>query len=92
MRLADVRKTLSLTVSIVFFIGMSASVLAQETSVQSRGVEAKSFRAVRVESAPVLDGVLDDEVWQQAETITDFHHSRPGDHTEPPENTDLYVI
>ena len=92
MRLADVRKTLSLTVSIVFFIGMSASVLAQETSVQSRGVEAKSFRAVRVESAPVLDGVLDDEVWQQAEKITDFHQSRPGDHTEPSEDTELYVV
>ena len=66
--------------------------LAQESELQERGVEAKSFRAVKVASAPVLDGKLDDEVWQQAERITDFHQSRPGDHAEPSEETELYVV
>ena len=66
--------------------------LAQESELKERGVEAKSFRAVKVANAPVLDGKLDDEVWQQAERITDFHQSRPGDHAEPSEETELYVV
>lgn len=65
---------------------------AQEAELGQRGVEAKRFRAVRVSSAPVLDGVIDDAVWQQAEKITDFHQSRPGDHAEPSEQTELYVV
>lgn len=65
---------------------------AQEAELGQRGVEAKRFRAVRVSSAPVLDGVIDDAVWQQAEKITDFHQSRPGDHAEPSEPTELYVV
>ena len=64
---------------------------AQDT-VKEQQVEAKSLRAVRVNSAPVLDGKLDDAVWQEAELITDFHQSRPGDHVEPSERTELYVI
>ena len=66
--------------------------LAQESELKERGVEVKSFRAVKVANAPVLDGKLDDEVWQQAERITDFHQSRPGDHAEPSEETELYVV
>ncbi len=69
----------------------SGSVLAQD-AVQERAVEAKSFRAVRVSEPPVLDGVLDDAVWQQAERVTDFHQSRPGDHAVPSEPTELYVV
>lgn len=55
-------------------------------------VEQKSLRAVRVQSPPLLDGVLDDEVWQQAEKVTDFHQNRPGDHAQPSETTELYVV
>jgi hypothetical protein len=38
----------------------------------------KEVKAVRVDTAPVLDGNLDDAVWQQAEVIDDFHQIRPG--------------
>lgn len=68
-----------------------AALLAQET-LRTSLVEQKSLKAVRVATAPVLDGVLDDEVWQQAEKVTDFHQIRPGDHTEASEATELYVI
>lgn len=66
-------------------------VAAQEEVSETR-VEAKSFRAVRVSTPPVIDGVIDDEVWQQAQQITDFHQNRPGDHAEPSEPTELYVV
>jgi len=52
----------------------------------------KQFRAVRVESRPVIDGVLDEAVWQQANVVTDFHQIRPGDGALPTERTELYVI
>ena len=52
----------------------------------------KEVRAVRVDTAPVLDGNLDDAVWQQAEVIDDFHQIRPGDGTEPSERTEVYMI
>jgi hypothetical protein len=52
----------------------------------------KEVKAVRVDTAPVLDGNLDDAVWQQAEVIDDFHQIRPGDGTEPSERTEVYMI
>jgi hypothetical protein len=70
----------------------SASVVFAQESVEEQQVEAKSFRAVRVNTAPILDGKLDDTVWQQANVVTDFHQNRPGDHATPSEPTELYVV
>lgn len=75
----------------LFSLALTSPLFAQET-VQENRVEAKSFRAVRVETAPVVDGVLDDAVWQQAEQVTDFHQTRPGDHADASEVTELYVV
>lgn len=72
-------------------LAFGAPVFAQEEVSETR-VEAKSFRAVRVNTPPVIDGVIDDEVWQQAHQITDFHQNRPGDHAVPSEPTELYVV
>ncbi len=52
----------------------------------------KQVRAVRVATPPVIDGKMDDAVWQQAEPITDFHQIRPGNQTEPSERTEVYVV
>lgn len=79
-------------ISTVVALGLGVNTGWAQDAVEQRQVEAKSLRAARVNSAPVLDGNLDDEVWQQAELITDFHQNRPGDHAEPSEKTELYVI
>jgi hypothetical protein len=55
-------------------------------------IPQKEFRAVRVETAPVIDGRLDDAVWQLAEPISDFHQIRPGDQVSPSEATEVYVV
>ena len=52
----------------------------------------KEVKVTRVATAPVLDGNLDDAVWQQAEVIDDFHQISPGDGTEPSEPTEVYMI
>ncbi|MDG2117387.1 MAG: hypothetical protein P8K11_00285, partial [Gammaproteobacteria bacterium] len=71
-------------------IFLSVTIAAQEFAEQV--VEEKSFRAIQVMTAPVVDGVLDDSVWQDAQKVTDFHQSRPGNRTEPSEITELYVV
>jgi hypothetical protein len=52
----------------------------------------KVLRAVRVDTPPVIDGKLDDAVWELAEPISDFHQIRPGDGAEPSEKTLVYVV
>ena len=79
-------------VPVILILSFSANAAWAQAAVQDQQVEAKSLRAARVNSAPILDGKLDDAVWQEAELITDFHQSRPGDHVEPSELTELYVI
>lgn len=53
---------------------------------------SKRLRAVRVASPPVIDGRLDEAVWDEADVITDFRQIRPGDGTEPSERTEVYVV
>ena len=33
--------------------------------------------ATKIDEAPVIDGVVDDDVWQRAETLTGFVHAEP---------------
>lgn len=70
---------------------LSAAVNAQaieEVPIQAQ----KSVRAIRVPTPPVIDGKLDDAVWQLAQPITDFHQIRPGNQTAPSELTEVYVL
>jgi hypothetical protein len=52
----------------------------------------KTVRVVRVDAPPVIDGVLDDGAWGQADVIDDFHQIRPGDGATPSEPTEVYVV
>jgi len=52
----------------------------------------KQVRAVRISVPPVIDGNLNDPVWEQAEVITDFHQTRPGNGTPTSERTEVYVL
>ncbi|MDH3419334.1 MAG: carbohydrate binding family 9 domain-containing protein, partial [Gammaproteobacteria bacterium] len=53
---------------------------------------AKTIRAVRVDTPPVIDGLLDDPVWAQAEPISDFVQVRPTDGGPPSETTEVYLL
>ena len=52
----------------------------------------KGARMVRVDTPPLIDGKLDEAVWQQADVITDFHQIRPGDGATPSERTEVYLL
>lgn len=78
--------------------GAAAILLAVLPALDATGQTApaseprKSVRMVRVDTPPVIDGKLDDTVWQQAEVITDFHQIRPGDGAPTSEPTEVYLL
>ena len=52
----------------------------------------KVLQIARTETAPIIDGVLDELVWTQAPVIDDLHQYDPVDHGEPTERTEVYVL
>lgn len=53
--------------------------------------ERKQFEVSRVETAPQIDGRLDDEIWQRATRVEDFHQTAPVDGAAPSERTIVRV-
>ena len=56
------------------------------------GADNKVVRAVQIPTAPVIDGILNEDVWALAEPITDFHQIRPGDGTATSEPTEVRIV
>jgi hypothetical protein len=72
---------------------LAAGLVTTAATAQEAGAESlKTVRVVRVDTPPVIDGVLDEAIWDQAEVITDFHQIRPGDGVAPSEPTELYLL
>ena len=76
--------------AVIFFllVGFMPLIFAQNNS----GAENKVIQALRVDSPPVMDGLLDDEMWARAQPITDFHQIRPGDKTPTSEPTEVRIV
>ena len=53
--------------------------------------ERKQFEIYRVDSAPQIDGRLDDEIWRRAARVEDFHQTAPVDGAAPTETTIVRV-
>jgi hypothetical protein len=51
--------------------------------------KAQPVRLARLDKAPVIDGKLDDEAWQNAAVLKDFYQTNPGDNTAPSYATDV---
>ena len=47
---------------------------------------------VRADSPPIIDGVLDEEVWQHAALIDDLHQMQPNEYAEPSQPTQIYLF
>jgi hypothetical protein len=74
-------------------LGCGLALLSPEVFAQPGGPDqAKFAQATRTATAPVIDGSLDDEVWQQARVIDDFHQIRPGNGAQPSERTEIYLL
>jgi hypothetical protein len=51
----------------------------------------KSFSISRTDTAPIIDGKLDDDVWKYATVVDDFHMTTPTDGATPTESTIVRV-
>jgi hypothetical protein len=52
----------------------------------------KSATIVRTDTPPVIDGVLDDEVWQRAAIVDDLRQVYPIEFAEPTERTEIFLL
>lgn len=52
----------------------------------------KSVRIQRVNAAPLIDGVLDEEVWLRAPIVDDFHQINPVEFGEPSQRTQVFLL
>ncbi|MFZ9584096.1 MAG: DUF5916 domain-containing protein [Pseudohongiellaceae bacterium] len=53
--------------------------------------DRKRVEIVRTDLVPVVDGVLDDEIWRSATVIRDVEQYQPGDHVAPSERSEFYL-
>ncbi len=63
----------------------------QAGAVYTQDGERKSFDISRTDTAPVIDGKLNDDVWKYATAINDFHMTSPTDGATPTESTVVWV-
>jgi len=54
--------------------------------------QSHSLRASRVDRAPVLDGTLNDPLWQEATPVTNFLQREPYEGQPPSERTEVRVL
>lgn len=73
-------------------VNMAQSQDLDEQITQTIPLDArKQLEINRTDAPPVIDGVLDDPVWQQATRITDLHQYQPVDQGVPTESSVFYI-
>ena len=62
------------------------------SAADDEGAARKSIAVVRTDRPPVLDGRLDDAVWEHAAVVEDLHVVVSEAHAQPSERSRIYVI
>lgn len=66
--------------------------LALQLTLAASFPSTPTYRLAESDPPPVIDGQLDDEVWQHAEVIGDFHQVRPTDGGPPSQRTEVRIV
>ena len=72
-------------------LAISLSSFAQD-SASKEIIPQKYFKATRIASSPKIDGVLDDEVWKNAESVSDFIQNFPKEGGVPSQKTEVKIV
>jgi hypothetical protein len=77
----------------VLLFGLAPLLVSAQTAPVTDGPSTarKSTEIARTELQPVLDGVLDDAIWQEATVIEDMHQYQPVDQGPPSERSVFYI-
>jgi hypothetical protein len=81
-------RLLAAVVSVSLF-GVFGPALAQDTLTLE--TDTKSISISRSDSAPIIDGRLDEADWQRATLVEDFHQIAPTEYAEPTEPTQIRI-
>ncbi|MCH8059801.1 MAG: carbohydrate binding family 9 domain-containing protein [Proteobacteria bacterium] len=82
---------MTLRATFQILVGLSLLLPATASAITESG-ERKSFVISRTDTAPVIDGLLDEDVWNSAAIVDDFHQSIPTDGGPPTEQTVVRVM
>jgi hypothetical protein len=88
MYLIALRKTLP---SCVLPICLWAAAATAQDDTAGTGT-AKAIQIVRTDTAPVIDGRLDEAVWSRAAVVDDMHQILPTEYGDPSEATIVYLL
>ena len=74
--------------------GVLALSVCEPTLAQEKPADTavKTVQMVRAITPPVIDGLLDDDVWSRAAIVEDFHQVQPNEFAEPSEPTKVYLL
>ncbi|PJA08399.1 MAG: hypothetical protein COX70_03770 [Flavobacteriales bacterium CG_4_10_14_0_2_um_filter_32_8] len=75
------------TITFMFIIHFSFAQKEKDSIVVKKIIDA-----VRVQEAPKIDGILDDEVWKKAPIATDFIQNEPNPGNKPSQKTEVRVL
>jgi len=70
----------------------AVAVLLMSPLLLGQAADPPSVQAVQVEQEPVLDGVLDEPVWQEASPVGQFRQRNPQEGNPATEQTDVRII
>ena len=69
-----------------------SSTLAGSAAHSAELPPTKTVQAIRIDTPPKIDGVLDDTVWQQASIVDDLHEVTPNEFTETSEPSRFLIL
>ncbi|MEE8164251.1 MAG: carbohydrate binding family 9 domain-containing protein, partial [Myxococcota bacterium] len=76
----------------ISYRSLQLAILSLLVSTGSVANEPPRIAAIRVAQGPVIDGVLDDEVWRHAQVIDDFTQVEPHQGDAPSQRTDIRIL
>ena len=71
---------------------MLLTAAAVALTASSAAAAGKRMTAVRVDAAPTIDGVLDEDAWKKAAFVSDFKQLEPTEGAEPTDLADVTVV
>ena len=75
-----------------YAIGIAVAHLATTSSALAQELARRQAHATKVETSPLIDGVVDEEVWSMAEVLTGFVQAEPFDGEPATETTEVRIL
>ena len=89
--MAQTHKYCCLLLGTIFVLCVSNWTCAQQSKINLPAEKSAPVKVPRFDQAPIIDGRLDDEVWNQAVKLKDFYQTSPGDNIAPSQPTEVFL-